>query len=149
MMDSLLDRLLDDEPEEARDPSRSDGARLEAMLAGLRRDLEGLLNTCRSYRDWADGEPSVIAFGLPDITTEDFGSDLTRARVARQITHCIQAFEPRLARIEVEFEPVTAAAPSVRFRIRAVYRSEAGPQAVEYGARVRPTDRSILVEDAR
>jgi type VI secretion system protein ImpF len=144
-MRSLLDRLLDDEPDTAVDPPSNEYADFEVMRLGLRRDLEALLNTRRPYPAWIKGlEDSVVGFGLPDVTAEDFSSSAARARIARAIAQCIRRFEPRLLDVEVECDPNASPGSGLRFRIRARLRGEGAP--VEYGARLRPIDRNIQIE---
>jgi type VI secretion system protein ImpF len=144
-MPSLLDRLLDDEPDRAEDPPPNEYAEFEAMRLGLRRDLEALLNTRRPYSAWvAAVEGSVAGYGLPDLTAEDFSSLSSRNRIARVIAQCIRRFEPRLAAVEVDCDPAASPGSGLRFRIRAELRDQGVP--VEYGARLRPVDRSIQIE---
>lgn len=144
-MRSLLDRLLDDEPDRADDPPGNEYADYQAMRLGLRRDLEALLNARRPYAWWVHGvEDSVAGFGLPDVTAEDFSAPSTRNRIARAMAQCIRRFEPRLAAVEVECDPAASPGSGLRFRIRAELAGEGGP--VEYGARLKPIDRSIQIE---
>lgn len=144
-MRSLLDRLFDDEPDRADDPPTNEYAEFEAMRVGLRRDLEALLNTRRPYLPWVHGvDDSVAGFGLPDVTAEDFSSRSTRNRIARSMAQCIRRFEPRLTGVEVECDASASPGSGLRFRIRAELRGEGGP--VEYGARLKPIDRSIQIE---
>jgi type VI secretion system protein ImpF len=147
-MRSLLDRLLDDAPDQASEPSPDEYADFEAMRVGLHRDLEALLNTRRPYAPWLHGvEDSVVGFGLPDLTAEDFSASSTRNRVARAIAQCIRRFEPRLSAVEVEADPAASPTAGFRFRIRGELRGEGG--LVEYGARIRAIDRTIQIETGR
>lgn len=144
-MRSLLDRLLDDEPDRADDAQPNEYADFQAMRLGLRRDLEALLNARRPYSPWvAAVEENVAGFGLPDVTVEDFSSASSRQRIARAMAQCIRRFEPRLAAIEVEVDSSASPGSGLKFRIRAELRGDGGP--VEYGARLRPVDRSIQIE---
>src|SRR6266542_5705646 len=69
---SVLDRLLDYEPEITREPIASHSKSLRQLKQSVKRDLEWLLNT----RQVAGGLPpglkeinrSVAAYGLPDFT---------------------------------------------------------------------------------
>lgn len=148
---SLLDRLLDDASGEADGREDADGAERRLKL-GLRRDLEGLLNAKRPHSGWlsrGDGlEQTVVGFGLPDLSTDDFSSPAVRERIRRLIAAAIRTFEPRLARVEVEAgDEVTSA--GVRFRISAVLRYDLAAEPVVYDARLRPTDREFAVRLAR
>jgi len=145
---SLLDRLLDDEPDLATEPMLGTEEAFDAFKIGLRRDLEGLLNARRPFSPWLaaadDLAGTIVHFGLPDLSTEDFGTPAVRERVRRMIVACIRAHEPRLSRVEVENEsgPTTS---GIRFRITATIRFANQEAEVIYDARLRPTDRAIDV----
>lgn len=68
---SILDRLIDLEPREAREAPRSRSTSIRELKAAVRRDLEWLLNS-RTYIDASDPgleetSRSVAVYGLPDI----------------------------------------------------------------------------------
>jgi hypothetical protein len=70
---SVLDRLIDNDPNESQDPPKSQSASLTELKQAVRRDLEWLLNT-RCHMENIDGaleeSPSSVAFyGLPDFTS--------------------------------------------------------------------------------
>jgi type VI secretion system protein ImpF len=105
---SLLDRLIDDAPDEAAERSDSDEQALERFKLGLRRDLEALLNSKRpllgAVESGSDLERTILGFGLTDISTEDFSAAGVRDRIRRMVAQCIRDHEPRLSRVEVETE---------------------------------------------
>lgn len=149
---SLLDRLIDDAPDDRHEPADDEDSAFAKLKLGLRRDLEGLLNAKRPHAAWLGRTPeisdTVIGFGLPDLSTEDFGTGMVRERIRRMITTCIRTYEPRLANVEVEVEGAPTSS-GVRFRITAVLRFEEAEEAVTYDARLRPSDRAIAVNLAR
>jgi type VI secretion system protein ImpF len=149
---SLFDRLIDDAPDELQDASESSEAAFERLKLGLRRDLEGLLNGKRPHSAWltrtADIADTVVGFGLPDLSTEDFGTASARERIRRMIATCIRTYEPRLTRVEVDVDGAPTST-GVRFRISAVLRVEEYEEQVTYDARLRPSDRGIAVNLAR
>jgi type VI secretion system protein ImpF len=51
---SLLDRLIDEEPDKLRDPPLSSTESIAALRRSVRRDLEALLNTRRRWRSWPE-----------------------------------------------------------------------------------------------
>ncbi|MCU0635799.1 MAG: hypothetical protein MUE41_13070, partial [Gemmatimonadaceae bacterium] len=69
---SLLDRLIDDEPRLAGDPSLTQRESADAFVAGVRRDLEWLLNTRRPPvaipAHCTELEHSTFTYGVPDTT---------------------------------------------------------------------------------
>jgi len=149
---SLFDRLIDEEPDNPHDSDRSEEAVLEQIKLGLRRDLEGLLNAKRPYRRWLgrhdEVAKSVVGFGLPDLSTEDFGTAAVRERIRRLIAQTIRSYEPRLRNVEVEADGAPRST-GIRFRISAVLAIETWREPVNYDARLRPSDRDFAVSLAR
>src|SRR5437763_9691271 len=70
LMPSVLDRLID--PDSAGTAWRR-GYGVEQMIEAVRRDVEDLLNTRQSHvglsADYHEVNNSVIAYGLPDLTS--------------------------------------------------------------------------------
>jgi type VI secretion system protein ImpF len=146
---SLLDRLIDDDPEHAVEQAETDEAGLARYKLGLRRDLEGLLNSKRpliaALRDDQDLASTVLAYGMTDISTEDFSAAGARDRIRRIVADCIQTHEPRLANVEVDMDGGPTSL-GVRLRITAVLTLTRERETVVYDASVRPNDRAIAVE---
>lgn len=145
---SLFDRLLDDAPDALHDPVESREREFERFKLGLRRDLEGLLNSKRPFSPWLTRHDqladTVVGFGLPDLSTEDFGTPAVRERIRRMIAACIRTYETRLTRVEVDVDGAPTSS-GVRFRITAVLRAADIEEAVTYDARIRASDRAIVV----
>ena len=149
---SLIDRLIDDEPDTAVGPPEHEDEAFRRIKLGLRRDLEGLLNSRRPHSRWlgASGtlHETVVAFGLPDLSTEDFATPAVRERIRKLIAHVITRFEPRLHRVEVETDGGPTST-GVRFRVNAVLLLDREEEQVVYDARLKPTDREFAVRLAR
>lgn len=145
---SLLDRLLDDDPDAAFEDQPGDALALDRFKLGLRRDLEGLLNARQPFAPWTQRHPALAAtitgFGLPDLSTEDFSTPTVRERIRRLIAAAIRTHEPRLQGVEVEVDGAPTSA-GVRFRIFGLVRIDDTEEPVAYDARLRPTDRIIAV----
>ncbi|WP_437306872.1 type VI secretion system baseplate subunit TssE [Sorangium sp. So ce388] len=101
----LFDRLVDEDPSQRSEARPKRSHDLDALRASVRRELERLLGTrCPVPGDVAlSRQRTVIDYGLPDL---DLGGRASikeeRLRVARLVRQSIEAYEPRLARIEVE-----------------------------------------------
>ncbi|KYF83277.1 hypothetical protein BE17_17265 [Sorangium cellulosum] len=101
----LFDRLVDEDPSQRSEARPKRSHDLDALRASVRRELERLLGTrCPVPGDVAlSRQRTVIDYGLPDL---DLGGRASikeeRLRVARLVRQAIEAYEPRLARIEVE-----------------------------------------------
>jgi type VI secretion system protein ImpF len=134
---SVIDRLIDENPKLKADPPASWEASVAALRSAVLRDLEWLLNTRRIAEPAPDSYPetqrSVYHFGLPDLTSLSGESDLVRRRLLRQVEECIQLFEPRLASVRVS--PVEVAEEGrrqIRFVIEALLRMEPNPERVAF-----------------
>lgn len=124
---SVLDRLLDDSPQNAREPPPSPHQALRQMVEAVRRDLQDLLNTRQSWIDDAllDREHvgrSIATFGLPDFSTEYVAGADGRDKLRRLIARTITTFEPRLVNVVVTPEPMQPHERHLRFRIDALLR---------------------------
>src|SRR6266508_3391601 len=102
---SVLDRLLDYEPELTREPIASRSKSLRELKQSVRRDLEWLLNT----RQIAGGLPpelketnnSLAAYGLPDFTHLSIDSGGDQKFIKREVEETISRFEQRLEDVVV------------------------------------------------
>jgi len=126
--ESVLDRLLDDEPElRQHDPPPRARQAMARLFGAIRRDLEWLLSTRLT---WVDDEllacehasRSVAAFGLSDFTHETAADADARYRLKRAIEDSIARFEPRLTRVTVTPEAPQPHERVLRFRIDAILR---------------------------
>ena len=92
---SIIDRIID-----------QDNSGTSRVLAGLRRDLEDLLNTVIRAR-WPNDElneldNSVANFGTKDLLTTNFSTPSERAKVLEYIKTVINTYEPRLNNVIIE-----------------------------------------------
>src|SRR5215510_13261049 len=97
---SVLDRLIDHEPQSSREAPASRSQSLNDLKDAVKRDLEWLLNA----RQIVGGLPpelkelnrSLAAYGLPDFTSISIKSPSDQKRMQRVLEWTISAFEPRL-----------------------------------------------------
>lgn len=133
---SVLDRLLDYEPELSREPLASRAKSLRQFKQAVRRDLEWLLNT----RQIAEGLPpelketndSLAAYGLPDFTTLSTESAADQKRIKREVEETIRRFEQRLENVVVSFEPGRPTERGLRFRIDARLKVDPAPEPITF-----------------
>ena len=100
-MPSILDRLLDDEPEVSREPLPNRFQNLSQLKKAVARDLEALLNTRQEILEEVPSEftevsRSLLTYGLPDFTSFSLLSMNDRNRIRRALEQAIATFEPRL-----------------------------------------------------
>jgi type VI secretion system protein ImpF len=128
LLPSLLDRLLDDHPEESREPAWREVQVVRLLKTSLCRDLQNLLNASRMLavipERYAALKTSLLNYGLPDLQSMEVREDHDLGLLCRLIEESIQAFEPRLQGVRVR--PVIDAEGKkpidrrVRFEIEAV-----------------------------
>ena len=128
LLPSLLDRLLDDHPEESREPAWREVQVVRLLKTSLCRDLQNLLNASRVLsvipERYAALKTSLLNYGLPDLQSMEVREDHDLGLLCRLIEESIQAFEPRLQGVRVR--PVIDAEGKkpidrrVRFEIEAV-----------------------------
>lgn len=130
LLPSVLDRLID--PESSGTAWRR-GYGVEQMEIAVRRDLEELLNTRQPLverpEEFPETAASIVAYGLPDLTSFNAVSPQQRDAIGRAIETIIARFEPRLrdvraalANSEIEKDR------TIRFRIEAKLCLDPAPE---------------------
>ena len=148
---SVLDRLIDYEPEVTREPLASRSKSLRQMKDSVKRDLEQLLNT-RQSGDWLPSDlkelnTSLAAYGLPDFTSVSIKSPSEQHRLGRALEAAIQTFEPRLEDVNVTILPPGDLQRSLHFRIDARLRIEPAPEPVTFDAMLQLSSGQYLVKE--
>src|SRR3954467_11388038 len=99
LQQSVLDRLIDANPDQARDPPKSRGQHLRELREAIRRDLENLLNArqrCRSSPPaLTELRCSLVNYGIPDLTGTELNSSQQREAFRQAVEDVIRLFEPR------------------------------------------------------
>ena len=154
VLPSLLDRLIDEDPEALRESVRSAAVLLQDIKANIRRDLEWLLNT-RLYRQqridlYPELKTSVVAYGLPDFSTVLLGSAEHRENFRLAIQATIERFEPRLRRVQVESSPSGEEHDRTLFlKITALLMVEPDPVPLLFDSRIRALERAMELRELR
>jgi type VI secretion system protein ImpF len=147
---SLLDRLIDDAPDQQRDPQISAADSMVALRNSVRRDLEALLNAKRRWRSWPSQmtqlATSPVGYGIPDFASGAFGDQSRRDELRREIEDTIRRFEPRFLSVRVQLlDPKDRLETTLRLRIAAVLHAEPAPESVTFDTLVDPTTDDIVV----
>lgn len=131
---SVLDRLLDTEPEVSSESAVSRGKNLEQLKQSVRRDLQSLFNTRQSQQPPAGGElqNSLLSYGLPDFSSASTVSMLDQNRIREALEKAVARFEPRLRNVVVTLLPAPATERALHFRIDARLRVEPAPAPVTF-----------------
>jgi type VI secretion system protein ImpF len=133
---SVLDRLLDFEPDVSREAPKSRSKSLRDLKLSVRRDLEWLLNS-RALPEEIDErleevKKSVVVFGLPDITGISAKSHIEQKRLTEALENAIKIFEPRFLNLKVTLEPVNNIERMLKFRIEARLNVEPTPEPIAF-----------------
>ncbi|MDB5306039.1 MAG: iraD [Gemmataceae bacterium] len=148
---SVLDRLIDDDPDLTAEPARNRAQLLRELKQSVRRDLEDLLNTRRRNMLPPTGlkelATSLVAYGIPDFSGTGPVTAKERDAFCRVIETIIRQNEPRLVRVAVEL----AAAPepgdrTLRFRIDALLRADPAPEPVVFDSTLEPATSQFAIK---
>lgn len=152
IMNSVLDRLIDNDPDK-KDPEVLPRQAYRALHDAVLRDLEALLNTRYRCADPPEGlaelEKSLANYGLPDFTGANFGSDNSKEDIRRAIKKTIENYEPRFKSGSVRIhllENSDELDRTIRFRIEAVLLAEPAPEHVIFDSLLEPVTRNVQVK---
>jgi type VI secretion system protein ImpF len=155
LLPSVLDRLIDDEPESHVEAARSRAQMLRDLKQSVRRDLENLLNTrwrCSVWPpdlDQLDG--SLMNYGTPDFSGVNLGSAAAREELRGVLEKIIRRFEPRFKRVNVRLLDRTDGRVdrTLRFQIDGLLYAEPAPEPVQYDTEVETPTGEVHVGDRR
>ncbi|KLV03737.1 lysozyme [Photobacterium aquae] len=150
LVPSLLDRLLDDAPENMANTNRPFTWR--DMRHSVRRDLENLLNAKVHWHVWSKYYPelncSLFSYGLPDFSAMPLSSLDGRQALCHIIEDTIRKFEPRFADVAVtvvgDDEPVDRI---LRLRIHALFHATPEAEEVTFDSEIEPICLGIRISE--
>ncbi|MGI1678140.1 MAG: type VI secretion system baseplate subunit TssE [Cellvibrionaceae bacterium] len=154
VLPSLLDRLIDEDPQRTVEPVKSFSTLLSDIKSNIRRDLENLLNT-RLYRynaiDHLDElDTSLVNYGVSDFSHVQFESEDERLNFAWRVSDIIRKFEPRFERVFVEIEPLGEEFERTLYlKINAILLVEPDPVPLIFDSRIRTSDRSLRLRELK
>src|SRR5262245_24714379 len=148
---SVLDRLIDHEPQSSREAPASRSQSLNDLKQAVKRDLEWLLNA----RQVVGGiQPelkahcrSLAADRLPYFTAVGVKNPSDQTRIQRALEMAISAFEPRLDNITVSLSPALDVEHKLRFRIDARIRVEPAPEPVTFDTVLQASTNQYVVKE--
>jgi type VI secretion system protein ImpF len=133
----LLDRLLDEAPDQERDRPLSNAEVLHKLREAVRRDLQSLLNARRRWRSWPASlrelATSPVGYGLPDFSSGAFGDPTRRELLRREVEDTIRRFEPRFLSLKVQLVDANdQLTGTLRLRIEALLDADPAPEPVGF-----------------
>jgi type VI secretion system protein ImpF len=151
---SVLDRLIDDEPQESRESLAGRFQSIRELEQVVLRDVEALLNSRQETLEELPGEfveasRSLVTYGLPDLTSMSLQSESDRNRIRRAVEAAISSFETRLKDVHVALEIPQRQNDGLRFRIDALLRIEPAPQPVTFDAILQPNSQQYVIRGPR
>lgn len=121
---SILDRLIDKEPQVSREAVSHQLADVRALKQSVIRDVENLLNTRRNIFPASDElkevNHSVYMYGLPDFSSLNPRSPQVKQLIRRDVEQTIAKFERRIKNVKVHLEISDKMEQRIRFRITGV-----------------------------
>ena len=109
LMPSVLDRLIDLEPDRSVEPDWAQSQSVQELRDAVKRDLESLLNSRQPRPELVESTEevasSMLTFGLPDFTSMGMSGVDEHQTLRLAVERTIERFERRLRHIEVEVVP--------------------------------------------
>jgi type VI secretion system protein ImpF len=147
---SVLDRLIDYEPERKAEPPLTRAQSLRELRAALRRDLEWLFNTRRTIDELPESlrevERSVFNYGIQDISILTLKSPKDQELLAKSIKTAITFFEPRLQAAKVTIEPASDDVRGIHFNIEGLLRMDPAPEPIFFDTLLEPASGEYKVK---
>jgi len=149
---SILDRLLDDEPETKTDTHQGAHQRLKQLRNSVRRDLENLMNArlrvVEPSEEFIELDKSLLNYGLPDLATINITDLDKRKAFTVKMEKILREFEPRFKNVNVSYiENKDNIDRTLRFRIDATLYADPSPEIVIFDSVLEPVTRSISIEE--
>ncbi len=143
LLPSVLDRLLDFEPEVSIETPKNRSQLLRELKQSVRRDLENLLNTRICVypvpEDLPELKTSVVNYGIPDFTGAAMGSKEKREMLRETVEDAIRRFETRFKTVRVEIaDGYDLRDRTLRFRIDGMLHAEPAPEPVVFDSELKP-----------
>lgn len=151
LLPSLLDRLLDFEPELSQESPKTRLRSLREIKQSLKRDLEWLLNT-RCHLPELDERieelrKSVLAYGMPDFTGVSIKSSVEQYRLTKALENAVRLFEPRLSNLKVTLEPFSEVDKVLKFRLEALLKVEPTPEPIAFDTVLQPGNGEFEIKE--
>ena len=150
---SVLDRLTDGDPKSPTvEAPLSRAESVRALKAGVRRDLEWLLNTRRCPDDpgvaRTETENSLYNYGLPDFSAYSIASPKDQGRLIRALQAAVKTFEPRMANVRIlPLEVTSTGLRTLRIRIEALLMMDPAPELISFDTTLQLTTGDFHIKD--
>ncbi|WP_136066949.1 type VI secretion system baseplate subunit TssE [Modicisalibacter radicis] len=153
MVPTLLDRLLDDEPQHTTESRPGHRCSVNEYKASVVRDLELLVNTRRELvagelDAWPTLQDTLLDYGLPDFISRGVRSSDDRRLIQRQLERTIEHGDKRFSSVRVQLlNPDDGHDRILQFRIEAVLSLSEVSQHVAFDAVLQVNTRQYKVHN--
>ena len=149
---SILDRLFDNDPDNAVERDADQHQKLKELRDSVRRDLENLLNTrfrmLEPDSKFIQIKKSLLNYGLPDLATVNISDKLKRKEFIEHMESILIEFEPRFKTVKINYmENSDTLDRTLRFRIDATLYADPSPEVVVFDSVLEPVTRTVNVEE--
>lgn len=150
---SVLDRLLDENPDVEIDPPISLTEQINEMREVIRRDLEALLNTRRSPAGpptiFKELQDTLVSYGVDGILSANLVTDASKLKLAAIMERRIAMFETRLSDVRVTvLKNRIDGERALRMRIQATFRLYEGMPPISFESKIDPSTQRFHLEAA-
>lgn len=149
---SILDRLLDDEPDNQTEIDPGQHQKIKQLRRSVRRDLENLMNArfrvIEPAEEFVELDKSLLNYGLPDLATVNITDLDKRKTFTSKMEKILKEFEPRFKDVNVSYlDNKDNTDRTLRFRIDATLYADPSPEVVIFDSILEPVTRNISIED--
>lgn len=141
---SLLDCLVDDQPEEAFESVSRRTQQTQALRQSVQRDVQHLLSTRRGPGGGAEAGAMVQHYGVPDLIHLNPRSEADRQVIGAMLQRAIERWEPRLRQVQVAVYAADAAVPELLGALQTAGPGSARALQPAAGGQMRSHLRSLL-----
>lgn len=149
---SILDKLIDNEPDFQDAPSRTEGITISEMRKNVRRDIEALLNARIQWHTWpsqyTELATSCLSYGLPDFSSMPVSSHEGRVLLCEIVRNTILKFEPRFLEVEVFSDEDMPINRVLNLRINALLYADPEPEFISFDSEVEPINLGMKIIEA-
>jgi type VI secretion system protein ImpF len=136
VMQSLLDRLTDVQPDQREDARITHAQSVRQLKIGLQRDLEWMLNTRRIAIELPESAEalrnSLYSYGLPEFAGLNTTLPQDQLDLLKEVEQSVAIFEPRLTAVRVALRASEGSERAVHFVIEAILRIDPVPEHVAF-----------------
>lgn len=150
---SIIDRLIDQDPDNQVDNDNGRHQKLRELRQSVRRDIENLFNTrirmLAPDDNYTELQSSMLNYGLPDLATVNLSNIEKRREFVREMERLLLVFEPRFKTVNVVYvENGDSTQRLLKFRIDGTLYADPSPEAVVFDSILEPVSRNVSVEES-